>query len=111
MSGGDYMSALLYVQQVILLVLFSCSFFMLLVELDPENSLQLVAAFTDLMIFCFSWGRYTGWKDFRNQKIAENPDLAEKMPENVLDMLLFHDRYMNDDDDKDEDDKKGDDKK
>lgn len=103
------MSALLYVQQVILLVLFSCSFFMLLVELDPENSLQLVAAFTDLMIFCFSWGKYNGWKDFRDQKVAEDPSLAEKMPENVLDMLLFHDRYMNDDDDDDE--KKGDDKK
>lgn len=103
------MSALLYVQQVILLVLFSCSFFLLLVELDPEHALQLVAALTDLMIFCFSWGRYSGWKDFRDQKVAEDPALAEKMPENVLDMLLFHDRYLNDDDDKDE--KKGDDKK
>ena len=48
------MSALMYFQQVFLLVLFSCSFFMLLVELDPENSLQLVAALTDLMIFFLS---------------------------------------------------------
>lgn len=98
------MSVLLYVQQLILLVLFSCSFFLLLVELNPENALQLVVAFTDLMIFCFSWGRYTGWRDFRDQKVAEDPALAEKMPENVIDLLLFHDRYMNDDDD---DEKKG----
>lgn len=102
------MTVITYFQQIILLGLFSFSFLLLLAELNPERGLELAAALIDLLIFMLSWGEFSSWKAFRNYKVSEDPDLAEKMPENVIDLLLFHDRYMNDDDD---DDKKKGDKK
>jgi len=94
------MSALLYVQQVILLVLFSFSFLLLMVEIVPERSLELVSALVDFIIFISSWGEYDGYKDFRNKKVAERPELEEELPESVIEFILFYEDH--------DDDKKGD---
>ena len=101
------MTVITYFQQIILLGLFSFSFLLLLAELNPERGLELAAALIDLLIFTLSWGEFSSWKDFRNYKVSEDPDLADQMPENVIDLILFHDRYMNSKDD-DDNKKKGD---
>lgn len=91
------MTAIMYVQQMILLCLFSVSFLLLLVEIQPERSLELVSALVDLVFFLISWGKYSSYKDFRDHKVAENPDLEKELPGSVIDLILFHE---DDDEDK-----------
>ena len=82
-----------FAQTIMLFIMASVSLLDFVILLNPEKSLNLVAAIIDLLLMIFTWGTYCSYDEAREGLKEEGIEL----PENVIDYLLFH---RDEDDDK-----------